>query len=279
MAADGIELKKPEDLRAMRVAGLAVGRTLAALRDAARPGVTTAELDAVAREHIAAAGAVSSFLGYGTAWGFPPFPGVICASVNEEVVHGIPSGRQLVNGDLLSIDFGMEIAGWHGDSATTIEVGEVSLENAELSRVTEAAMWAGVAAVRIGGRIGDVSHAIQSAVEAEPHRYGILREYTGHGIGRQMHQRPDVPNVGRKGRGALIQAGLAIAIEPMVTLGSAETRVLEDEWTVVTSDRSSAAHWEHTVAVTRHGLWVLTAEDGGEDMLGRLGLRFGPLAD
>lgn len=279
MARDGIQLKTPDQLRAMRRAGLAVGRTLSALREAVRPGVTTADLDALARDRIAAAGAVSSFLGYGAGWGYPPFPGVICASVNEEVVHGIPSDRTLADGDLISIDFGLSIDGWHGDAAVTVAVGEVDSELTTLSGVTEQSMWAGIAAVRPGRRIGDVSHAIESSVRSHGRPYGILRDYTGHGIGTEMHQDPDVPNFGRKGRGALIQPGLVIAIEPMLTLGSGATAVLDDDWTVVSADGAYAAHWENTVAVTRTGLWVLTAEDGGEEMLTRLGARFGPLAD
>ncbi len=263
----------------MRKAGLAVGRTLAAMREAAQPGVTTAELDAIAREHIATAGGISSFLGYGAGWGYPPFPGTICASVNDVVVHGIPSEQKLASGDLISIDFGMSIDGWHGDSAVTVEVGEVSAEAAELSRVTQQSMWAGVAAVRVGRRIGDVSAAIQASLESHERSYGILSDYTGHGIGTEMHQDPDVPNVGRRGKGPLIQSGLVIAIEPMVTLGSPVTATLDDDWTVVSVDHSIAAHWEHTVAVTKRGLWVLTAEDGGEQMLAELGVPFAPLAD
>jgi len=263
----------------MRKAGLVVGRTLAAVRDAARPGVTTAELDAVAREHIASAGAVSSFLGYGGGFGLPPFPGVTCISVNSVIVHGIPGERQLVDGDLVSVDFGVSVDGWHGDSAITFGVGELSAEASALSEVTREAMWTGLASARIGGRIGDIANAIETSIRSHPGNYGIVSEYTGHGIGTAMHQPPDVPNLGRAGRGELLAKGICLAIEPMVTIGSATTATLDDEWTVVTRDGSLAAHWEHTVALTPAGAWVLTAEDGGEAELTARGAKFGPLGD
>lgn len=263
----------------MRVAGLVVARTLAGVRDAARPGVTTGDLDHLARDLIAEAGATSSFLNYGSGFGLPPYPAVTCISVNEEIVHGIPGNRVLADGDLVSVDFGVSVGGWHGDSAITFGVGEISPELAELSEVTRQSLWAGIAAVRLGARIGDVSHAIESLIRSHGDRFGIVEEYTGHGIGSQMHQPPDVPNFGRPGKGPLITKGLCLAIEPMVTLGSAATATLDDEWTVVTRDRSIAAHWEHTVTATSTGVWVLTAEDGGEEMLRTLGVPFGPLAD
>nr|NLI48979.1 type I methionyl aminopeptidase [Propionibacterium sp.] len=275
----GVELKTPAQLRAMRRAGLLVAQAHDAVRAAARPGVTTAELDAVAREVLASAGAGSSFLHYGASFGLPPYPAVTCISVNHEIVHGIPSDRVLVEGDLVSMDFGAIVAGWHGDGAVTFGVGTLSPERQALSDVTRESLWAGIGAIRTGGRVSDISHAIERSIRAQPHPYGIVAEYTGHGIGSAMHQEPDVPNVGRPGRGPKIVPGLCLAIEPMVTIGSPETAVLEDRWTVVTRDGSDAAHWEHTIAVTRNGLWVLTAPDGGEELLGRLGLRFGPLAD
>lgn len=279
MSRGGVEIKKPEQLMLMRKAGLAVARTLSALREHAQPGVTTQELDALAREHIAAAGGVSSFLHYGQAWGYSPFPAVTCISVNDEVVHGIPGDRVLQAGDLVSIDFGMSIDGWHGDSAITLGIGEISAQKAALSDVTRESLWRGIAAARLAGRVGDISAAVQGYIDAQPHAYGILTDYTGHGIGSQMHQPPDVPNYGRRGRGQLIVPGLCLAIEPMVTYGSPQTAVRDDDWTVVTRDGSAAAHWEHTVTVTRHGVWVLTAEDGGMAELERLGVPFGPLAD
>ncbi|HEY3338014.1 MAG TPA: type I methionyl aminopeptidase [Propionicimonas sp.] len=275
----GIEVKSVEQLRLMRVAGLIVCRTLAAVRDTAKAGMTTSMLDQIAREHIAAAGATSSFLGYGGGFGLPPFPAVTCISVNETIVHGIPDDRVLATGDLVSVDFGVSKDGWHGDSAITFGIGELSGEAAALSETTRTAMWAGIAAARIGARIGDISHAVESSVRASRAGYGIVSEYTGHGIGSEMHQPPDVPNLGRPGRGELLVKGMCVAIEPMITAGSAVTATLDDEWTVVTRDGSPAAHWEHTVALTPAGAWVLTAEDGGEAELAARGVKFGPLGD
>ena len=275
----GIELKSADQIRLMRVAGLVVARTLAAVREAGRPGVTTKELDLVAREQIAAADATSSFLDYGAGFGLPPFPAVTCISVNEEIVHGIPGARVLTEGDLVSVDFGVSKDGWHGDSAITFGIGELSAEAAALSETTRQAMWAGLAAARIGARIGDIAHAVESSVRSSRAGYGIVAEYTGHGIGSEMHQPPDVPNLGRSGRGELLVKGMCLAIEPMITGGRAATATLDDEWTVVTKDGSPAAHWEHTVALTPAGAWVLTAEDGGEAELAARGVKFGPLGD
>lgn len=275
----GLERKRPSQLLQMRKAGLVVARVLAALREQAAPGMTTAQLDTVARDILAEAGAESSFLGYGSGFGLPPYPAVTCISVNEEIVHGIPGERVLRGGDLVSVDFGAIINGWHGDSALSFGVGELSPEAIAVSEATRTAMWAGIAAGRIGGRVGDISHAIEASVDAEEHPYGIVAEYTGHGIGSAMHQPPDVPNYGRKGRGERIVEGMCLAIEPMLTWGEADTATLDDEWTVVTRDNSLAAHWEHTVAFTGKGLWVLTAEDGGEAELNARGVRFAPLSD
>ena len=262
----------------MRLAGIVVANILEAVRAAARPGITTGELDELARTMIADAGAVSSFLGYVPYPGMPPFPAVTCISVNDEIVHGIPGGRVLAAGDLVSVDFGVSVNGWHADSAVTFGVGQLAPDRFALCETTRRAMWDGVAAARVGARIGDISAAVESSVRASTTRYGIISEYTGHGIGRAMHQPPDVPNVGRAGRGELIVKGLCIAIEPMVTLGSAATVVLDDDWTVVSRDGSAAAHWEHTVAILPEGLWVLTAADGGEAELLARGARFAPLA-
>lgn len=277
--AQRIERKTPDQLRAMRAAGLVVARVLDQLSQAGRPGVTTAELDQLARDELARAGATSSFLGYDGGIGLPPYPGVICISVNDEVVHGIPGPRVLAAGDLVSVDFGACLAGWHGDAAVTFEVGECSPERRALSEATRQALWAGITAVRANGRIGDIGHAVEARLRAEPRRYGVVAEFTGHGIGREMHMAPDVPNTGRRGRGAELVPGITLAIEPMVTLGTGRVAELDDEWTIVTRDGSVAAHWEHTVALTDHGLWVLTAEDGGEAELTARGFRFGPLAD
>lgn len=277
--AERIERKTPDQLRAMRSAGLVVGRVLDQLRDAARPGVSTAELDQLARDELARAGASSPFLGYDGGIGLPPYPGVTCISVNDEVVHGIPGPRVLADGDLVSIDFGAGVAGWHGDAAVTLEVGQCGPAAHALSEATRSALWAGIGAVRDGGWIGDIGHAIETRLQAEPRRYGVVTDFTGHGIGTAMHMAPDVPNTGRPGRGAELAPGVTLAIEPMVTLGSSRLAELDDEWTIVTRDGSLAAHWEHTVALTEHGLWVLTALDGGEAELGGRDLPFGPLGD
>jgi len=263
----------------MRAAGLVVADILAALREAGRPGVTTLELDELARERIDAAGAVSSFLGYGSSFGLPPFPAVTCISVNDEIVHGIPGKRALVDGDLVSIDFGVSLNGWHADSAITFGVGRLAPALADLSETTRTAMWDGVAAAKVGGHIGDISHAVETSIRARRVGYGVVAEYTGHGIGRAMHEPPDVPNVGRAGKGEVIGNGSCLAIEPMITLGTAATANLDDEWTVVTRDGAAAAHWEHTVAVLDDGLWVLTAADGGKAELTARGVKFAPLAD
>jgi methionyl aminopeptidase len=274
-----IEIKSSDQVRAMRAAGLVVARILDALRAAARPGITTGELDQLARQMIAEAGAVSSFLDYVPYPGMPPFPGVTCISVNDEIVHGIPGSRELVSGDLVSIDFGVSVNGWHGDSAITFGVGDLPADRATLSEVTRVAMWDGIAAAGTGRRIGDISHAVESSVRSRAGRFGIISDYTGHGIGTTMHQDPDVPNVGRAGRGGPLVKGMCLAIEPMVTLGSAATAVLDDDWTVVSRDGSAAAHWEHTVAILPDGLWVLTALDGGEAELAARGARFAPLGE
>lgn len=263
----------------MRVAGLVVANILEALRSAARPGITTAELDQLARTMIAEAGAVSSFLDYEPYPGMPPFPAVTCISVNEEIVHGIPGARVLAAGDLVSVDFGVSVNGWHADSAVTFGVGQLSPDRFALSETTRRSMWDGIAAARVGARIGDISAAVEASIRRSQTRYGIIAEYTGHGIGRAMHQPPDVPNVGRAGRGELLVKGMCIAIEPMVTLGTAATAVLEDDWTVVSRDGSAAAHWEHTIAILPDGLWVLTALDGGAAELAARGARFAPLGE
>jgi methionyl aminopeptidase len=266
----GIEIKTPEQIEKMRVAGLLVGETLALLRASVRAGITTGELDALAEDNIRAGGGIPSFKGYG----HPPFPGSICASVNDAVVHGIPGSRELADGDLISIDCGAIVDGWHGDAAITVAVGEVNDDLQRLMDVTEGAMWAGFAAARLGGRVSDISHAVESHVRSHG-AYGILEDYTGHGIGTAMHQPPNVPNYGRPGRGAKIERGLALAVEPMITLGSKHTLVAEDDWTIVTADGSWAAHFEHTFTVTPDGPWVLTALDGGAAKLAELGVPFG----
>lgn len=248
------EIKTPEQIAFMREAGLVVAATLEAVRDAVEPGIRTIELDRIAESVIRDAGAKPSFLGY------HGYPASICASVNDEVVHGIPGNRMLENGDLISIDAGAIVNGWHGDAAITVAVGDISDEWAELSRITEEALWAGLAAAKPGNRLGDVGAAVHAVIEGSGKGYGIIVDYVGHGIGSAMHMPPNVPNVGDAGRGAELVPGMAIAIEPMITLsGEIEVEVLDDDWTVVTEDGCVAAHWEHTVAITEAGPFVTTA--------------------
>src|SRR5687768_822019 len=262
-----IQIKTPQEIELMRAAGLVVAGAIAAVRAEIRPGVTTGELDAVAEDHIRSAGAVPSFLGY------HGFTGSICASINDEIVHGIPDPkRALAEGDNISIDCGAIRHGWHGDSAVTVTVGEPSAEDAALIEVTERSMWAGLARAVAGGRLTDISAAVEQTVTAEDHEYGIVDHYGGHGIGTEMHQDPHVLNYGRPGRGPKLVPGLALAIEPLVTVGNPATLELEDGWTVVTKDGSRAAHFEHTVAITPEGPWVLTAEDGGVAGLAPFGI-------
>jgi methionyl aminopeptidase len=261
-----IQLKTPEQIAAMRRAGLVVARALEAMRAAVVPGVSTADLDAVARDVLDEAGATPSFLDY------HGYPAVICASVNDRVVHGIPSPREkLAEGDLISIDFGAIVDGWHGDSAISVPVGAAAPEIMALSAVCEASMWDGVAAARAGARLTDISHAVETSIRSAG-KYGIVAGYGGHGIGSEMHMAPHILNYGRPGRGPRLTPGMALAIEPMVTLGSRATEELDDGWTVVTVDGSWAAHWEHTVAILDDGPWVLTAVDGGRSELAKRGV-------
>ena len=274
----GIELMSEDELKMMRKAGLAVARGLQEMTSSVRAGMTTREVDAIGAESLARSGATSNFLGYEPGYGVPPFPAVSCLSVNDEVVHGIPSERVLKQGDLLSIDFGGIVGGYHGDAARSVGIGELEPLVAKLNRDTEASMWAGIGAARLGGTIAEISEAVERSLKSNG-RYGIVRDYTGHGIGHHMHQPPDIPNYRTSGRTATIAPGMCLAIEPMATLGGRQTDVLDNEWTVVTVDGSVGAHWENTITVTAKGLWVLTELDGGEAALKRLGLPFGPLAD
>jgi methionyl aminopeptidase len=247
-----IEVKTPAQLDLMRAAGLVVARTLAVLADAVVPGVTTAELDKLAETSIRDLGGTPSFLGY------QGYPATICTSVNDQVVHAIPaSDRVLHEGDLISIDCGAIVDGWHGDAAITVGTGTITDERARLIEVCERALWAGIGAVRPGGRLGDISHAVEQASAG----YGVVLGYTGHGIGTEMHMEPAVPNYGRPRRGPRLVPGMALAIEPMLTLGTGETDVLADDWTVITADGSWAAHFEHTIAITPEGPKVLTSLD------------------
>jgi methionyl aminopeptidase len=266
-----IQIKSPEEIALMRRAGIVVGETLEALREAVRPGITTADLDALAEATIRKAGATPSFLGY------RGFPASICTSVNDQIVHGIPSPDVVVrDGDVISIDCGAIVEGYHGDAAITVPVGTVAPGVLELLRVTEESLWHGMAAARLGGRLIDISRGVEGYIRSQSHptggEWGIVEEYVGHGIGTEMHQDPQVYNyvASRLGRGPKIQPGLALAVEPMVNLGGRHTRVLADGWTVVTQDGSISAHFEHTFTVTEDGPWVLTALEGGRDRMAAL---------
>ncbi|WFE23366.1 type I methionyl aminopeptidase [Solwaraspora sp. WMMD937] len=264
-----IQLKSPEQIDRMRAAGLVVADALARMRAAIAPGVSTADLDAIAAETIRDAGAVPSFKGY------HGYPATICSSVNEQVVHAIPAaGQVLRDGDVISVDCGAVLDGWHGDAAFTAPVGEVRPELLRMITVAEDALWAGIAAAARGavsgrGRLTDISYAVERAIRAGG-RYGIVEGYGGHGIGTEMHQDPHVLNYGRPGKGPRLVPGMALAIEPMITEGSARTDELADGWTVVTRDGSMAVHVEHSMALLPDGVWVLTAPDGGRSRLGDL---------
>jgi len=258
-----IELKSADQFELMRLAGLVVARALDHMRAEVRPGIRTDHLDEVGREVLAREGATSSFLGY------HGFPAVVCLSVNDEVVHGIPGDRVLREGDLISIDFGAIVQGWHGDAAITVGVGQITDAQARLVRDTEDSLWAGIAATVAGGRLSDIGHAVETLVHSRGD-YGVIEEYVGHGIGTSMHMDPSVPNYGDPGHGPVLEVGMALAIEPMVVLGERHVHTLADNWTVVTDDSSMAAHWEHTVAITENGPWVLTALDGGAARLGQV---------
>ncbi len=262
-----IEVKTREQLATMRRAGLVVADVIDALRQNVAVGVSTAELDEIAHDVIRSAGASSNFLGY------HGFTGVICASVNEEIVHGIPGERVLQDGDIISVDCGAIVEGWHGDAAVTIPVGTVDAKHVELIDTTSEALWRGIAAARVGGAVGDVSNAIERYVKGRG-SFGITQGFTGHGIGTELHQAPEVPNFGRRGKGPKLPDGIVIAIEPMVTLGSSRAVILDDDWTAVTPDGSWAAHFEHTVAITAGGLSVLTDRDGGEARLAAFDIPF-----
>ncbi|MET0740432.1 MAG: type I methionyl aminopeptidase [Candidatus Nanopelagicales bacterium] len=269
MSGRGVQIKTAEQLRLMRAAGLVVAHTLERLVSAVAAGITTGELDRLAEATIRNAGATPSFLGY------HGYPGSICTSVNDEIVHGIPGSRALCDGDVLSIDCGAIVAGWHGDAAVTVPVGTIAPGHAQLVRDTHDALWAGIAAMRDGGWLRDIGAAVEALVEtrAAAHRaYGMVEEYTGHGIGTEMHQDPDVPNFRTRQKGIRLRPGVVLAIEPMLTLGDPQTELLDDGWTVRSADRSVAAHFEHTVALTPEGPWVLTAVDGGATRLEALGV-------
>lgn len=248
-----ITKKTPQDIEAMAKAGELSAKALRVAGAAVAPGVSTLELDRIAEEVIRQGGGIPAFKGYGG------FPGSICASVNDQIVHGIPSnGIILQEGDIISIDTGATVAGWVGDNAWTFPVGKISPQKQRLLDVTEECMWAGIDAARPGNHLGDIGHAIQ--VIAEEAGYGVVREYVGHGIGRTMHEEPNVPNYGRKHTGVLLEPGMVLAIEPMINMGTRKTKQMPDGWLVVTRDGKPSAHFEKTVAITEEGPRILTLE-------------------
>lgn len=269
---DRVELKTPEQIALMRRSGLLLSRIHDELAAAIRPGITTGELDAIAAERIAEAGATPNFLGY------QGYPATLCISVNEEVVHGIPGSRVLRDGDVVSIDGGCVVEGWHADAARTHIVGAARTEADErLVEVTQRAMWCGIAALAGARRVGEIGAAIEDAVQdLAGEELATLEGFGGHGIGSAMHQAPDVMNYRTRSKGPRVVTGMCLAIEPMLIQGTGAWRMLEDEWTVVATGGGRAAHWEHSVAVTDEGILVLTAEDGGREQLARLAVSTAP---
>lgn len=257
-----ITIKSPDEFAKMRIAGACVAAVHDAVRLAAVPGVTTKDLDDLAARIIEEHGCTPSFYGY---YGYPAS---ICASPNSVIVHGIPGPYVLQEGDLLSIDVGAIHEGYHGDAAISFGIGEVAEETQRLIETTERAMWAGLAQAVAGNRVGDIGAAVGAVGEAAGH--GIVREYVGHGIGKRMHEEPQVPNYGRPGKGMKLRVGMALCVEPMFNLGGEETAVLDDKWTVVTADGSLSCHWEHTIALTEDGPKVFTLPEGAETDLAQL---------
>lgn len=251
-----ITLKSPREIETMRRSGKITAAVLTHLMQTARAGMTTKELDDIAERGIRERGGVPTFQGY------HGYPASICASVNDEVVHGIPGDRVLREGDLLSIDIGTTLDGYVSDSAVTIPIGAISQEARRLLEVTQECLMVGIAQMQLGKRVGDIGAAVQR--HAESHGYGVVRELVGHGVGRAMHEEPQVPNFGKAGTGAELRAGLVLAVEPMITQGSHEVEILKDGWTVVTADGKLAAHFEHTIAVTEDGPKILTLRTFGE---------------
>ena len=261
-----IQIKNLDQLKVMRRAGLLVGETLQVLRENIKAGMTTDALDAIASANIKRGGGTSNFLGY------HGYPKTICVSVNDEIVHGIPGTRIINDGDVVSIDCGAIIEGWHGDAAFSIGIGSVDPADQTLMDVCEESMWVGIAAGKNGGRLSDIGYAIEQYVNSQG-KFGILQEYGGHGIGTEMHQEPHVLNFGKAGQGPEIIPGLALAIEPMITRGTHKTKVLGDDWTVVTNDKSRGAHFENSYVICPDGKpFVLTAIDGGKAELARFGV-------
>ena len=259
MYGQRIPIKTRDEICKMRVASRHVAEILLEIREMVRPGVTTKELDAAAEKMINERGVLSSFKGYGPQ-GLPEYPAVLCVSVNEEIVHGIPGLRTLEEGDIVSLDFGVSSQGYHGDSALTVAVGEVEPARRKLLAVTRESLWRAIDVMLPGRRLSDIGHAVQSYVEAEG--FSVVRDFAGHGIGREMHEAPWIPNYGARGRGPRLVPGMVFAIGPMVNLGGPEVEILEDEWTAVTADRSASAHFEHTILITEGEPEVLTRIEG-----------------
>lgn len=254
-----IAIKSRRELEQMREAGRHTAEILLMLCERAKPGMTTGELDDLARKELDRRGLRSPFLNYSPG-GLPPYPAVLCVSINEEIVHGIPGSRELKEGDILSLDFGVDCKGYHGDSAVTIPVGPISVESQRLIDTTRQSLYDGVAEMVPGKRLSDIGHAVQT--RAEGAGYSVVRQFVGHGIGLEMHEPPQVPNYGRPGRGPRFLPGMVFAIEPMVNAGTERVRMLDDEWTAVTADGEPSAHFEHTVAITDEGPEILTQIPG-----------------
>ena len=251
-----ISIKSEREISLMKKAGNIVYRTHKYLEPYIKPGITTKELDKLAYDFIISQDATPSFLNY------QGYPASICTSINEEVVHGIPSNRKLKNGDIIGIDIGACYQGYHGDSAWSYQVGSVSRENAYLLEHTEKALFEGLKQVKPGNHVGDISNAIETY--AKNHKLGVVRELVGHGVGNKLHEKPDIPNFGKKGTGPILKEGMTIAIEPMLNLGTREIYLLDDDWTIITQDGSPSAHFEHTVVVTKEGYQILTGDDNFE---------------
>jgi methionyl aminopeptidase len=259
MGREQIPIKSADEVRTMREAARHVAEILLELRERIRPGVTTGELDEYAAKQISARGVQSSFKGYDP-HGLPKYPAVLCVSVNDEIVHGIPGPRELVDGDIVSLDFGVSVDGYHGDSAVTVPVGEISQEAQRLLAVTSRSLEAAMEVMKPGARLSDLGNAIQNTAESAG--YAVVREFAGHGIGRKLHEPPWIANYGRPGRGPRLAAGMVFAVEPMLVAGRPDVRMLDDEWTAVTADGSLSAHFEHTILVTEDGSETLTRVAG-----------------
>jgi len=254
-----IAIKSRNEIQQMRDVGQKTAEILLELREKARPGVTTQQLDNLAAKGLEKRGLNSPFLGYAPG-GVAPYPAVLCASINDEIVHGIPGSRELKEGDIISLDFGVELGGWHGDTAVTVAVGSVTSEAEKLIATKHEAMEQGIEKMVPGNRLSDIGHAVEKRALKE--KYGVVHQFVGHGIGKEMHEPPQVPNYGRPGRGPRLRPGMIFAIEPMVNIGSDKVKVLKDEWTAVTVDGSLSAHFEHTVLITDNGPEVLTRITG-----------------